>query len=65
LKLWDKNAALEKAYRRKGAFERDNKQKGTDPLSLMMQWINERGIESGTHGLPINFTGTTKEHSGA
>lgn len=52
IKLWDKGAALSLAMRHLGLFEKDNKQK-VDPLTLLMQWVNERNAVAGTLGLPI------------
>lgn len=38
-KFWDKNAALEKAMKHLGEYERDNQQK-TDPLAELVKAIN-------------------------
>lgn len=52
VKLWDKVAALEKAYRHKGMFAPDNKQKA-DPVTALIEWVSAKNAASGTHGLPI------------
>lgn len=41
LKLWDKNAALERLFKYFGMFEKDNKQK-TDPIRELLDAVNGR-----------------------
>lgn len=42
LKLWDKNAALEKAMKHLGLYEKDNKQRG-ESLSINVQFVKVGG----------------------
>lgn len=47
VKLWDKNAAIERLMRHMGLFEKDNRQK-VDPIAQLMQHIAEHDT-----GLPV------------